>query len=90
MKINWEVRIRNRLFWMSFIPAVFLVIQTVLSIFGFSINLTDMQDKILDAVNAVFVLLTVIGIVNDPTTEGLEDSLQARFYVKPKRRENRD
>lgn len=90
MKINWEVRIRNRLFWMSFIPAVFLVIQTVLSIFGFSVNLTDMQDKILDAVNAVFVLLTVIGIVNDPTTEGLEDSLQARFYVKPKRRENRD
>lgn len=90
MKINWEVRIKNRLFWMSFIPALFLVIQAVLSIFGVSINLTDLQDKILDTVNAVFVLLAVMGIVNDPTTEGLEDSLQARFYVRPKRRENRD
>ena len=43
-----------------------------------------MNQKILDVVNAVFVVLSILGIVTDPTTEGIGDSHQALTYNKPK------
>lgn len=84
--INWRVRIKNRLFWLSFIPALILTVQAVAALFGIQIDLTDVQDKVLDLVNAVFVLLAVMGVVADPTTEGLEDSTLAKTYTEPKRK----
>lgn len=85
--INWKVRIRNRLFWISFIPACILVIQAVASLAGIDLDLSITQDKLLVVVNAVFGLLTVLGVVVDPTTEGIEDSEQAKMYTIPKKRE---
>ena len=37
--------------------------------------------------NAVFVVLSILGIVVDPTTEGVSDSIQALDYKKPKKKE---
>ena len=34
MNINWKVRIRNKQFWVSVIPALALVIQAVAAVFG--------------------------------------------------------
>lgn len=85
--INWKVRIKNRLFWMSFIPACILVIQAVASLAGIDLDLSITQDKLLVVVNAVFGLLAVLGVVVDPTTEGIEDSEQAKMYTIPKKRE---
>ena len=34
--------------------------------------------------NAVFALLVILGVVNDPTTAGIADSKQARTYSSPK------
>ena len=34
MKINWLVRIKNKAFWVAFVPAVLLLIQTVLTLLG--------------------------------------------------------
>lgn len=84
--INWKVRIKNRLFWVAFIPAIVLTIQALASLFGIQLDLTDVQEKALDLVNAVFVLLAVMGVVADPTTEGLEDSALAKTYVEPKKK----
>ena len=84
MRINWTVRIKNKLFWMSLIPAVLLLIQTVASLFGFSLDLTDTGQRLLDVVNAAFVLLSVLGIVTDPTTAGVQDSNLAMTYEIPK------
>lgn len=42
------------------------------------------QEKLLDLVNAVFGLLAILGIVNDPTTAGFRDSARAMGYDKPK------
>jgi len=82
--INWKVRIKNKLFWLSIIPALLLLVQTVAAIFGYTLDLTDLQQRLLDAANALFGVLTVLGIVTDPTTAGVGDSDQAMEYEEPK------
>ena len=81
--INWKVRLRNKAFWLAFIPAVLLLVQTVAALFGFALNLGDMGDKLLAVVNAVFALLSILGVVVDPTTQGVGDSQRAMGYVVP-------
>lgn len=82
--INWKVRLKNKAFWLAMIPAVLLLAQTVAALFGFTLNLGDIGDKLLAVVNAVFALLSILGVVNDPTTAGIADSKQARTYISPK------
>jgi phi LC3 family holin len=84
MKINWRVRINNKAFWVAFIPAVLLLIQAICGVFGFTINLGEIGDKLLNVVEAVFVVLAILGVVTDPTTAGVSDSEQALTYTKPK------
>ena len=81
--MNWKVRIKNKMFWITVIPAVLLLIQAVLAVFGVTIDLTDLQGKLLAVVDAVFVLLTALGIVTDLTTKGIRDSDRALTYEKP-------
>lgn len=82
--INWKVRIKNKAFWLAFIPAALLLVQTVAALFGFTLNLGDIGDKLLAVVNAVFALLSILGVVVDPTTQGVGDSRQAMNYKEPK------
>jgi phi LC3 family holin len=85
MKINWNVRIKNKVFWMSIIPALIILIQAVANVFGFTITLDDLSGDLLAVVEALFIVLTILGIVADPTTEGMTDSEQAMTYTEPKR-----
>lgn len=85
MKINWKVRIKNKLFWLSLIPALLLVIQIVASWFGHSIAADAIGEEAANFVNAVFALLAILGIVVDPTTGGTSDSTQAMRYHEPKK-----
>lgn len=82
--INWLVRIKNKQFWLTLIPAVLLLIQVVAAVFGCSIDLGDLGNKLLAVVNAVFAVLTILGVVTDPTTKGVSDSAQAMTYTQPK------
>jgi phi LC3 family holin len=85
MHINWKVRFANKDFWMAFIPAVLLLVTVVAKVFGYTLDLGDLGNKLLDVVSAVFMVLAILGIVNDPTTAGaLHDSDQAMTYTKPK------
>lgn len=81
--INWKVRLRNKAFWLAFIPAALLLVQTVAALFGFALNLGDIGDKLLAVVNAVFALLSILGVVVDPTTQGVGDSQRAMGYETP-------
>lgn len=85
MKINWKVRIKNKFFWLALIPAVMLLIQTVVALFGISLDLGEVANKLIAIVNAMFVVLAILGVVNDPTTSGVSDSTQALTYDKPKK-----
>lgn len=84
--INWIVRIKNKNFWISLIPAVLLLVQVVAAVFGFTLELGELGDKLLAVVNALFAVLTILGIVTDPTTEGLSDSKLALTYDEPKKK----
>lgn len=84
MKINWQVRFKNKTFWLTFIPALFLVVQAVATVFGYTLDLTELQANILEVVNAVFTLLATIGVVVDATTKGVSDSARAMTYTEPK------
>lgn len=83
MGINWKVRIKNKLFWTSLISALALLAQAIAALFGFTIDLTKLTGQLIAIVDAVFVVLAVLGIVADPTTKGLGDSDRAMTYVTP-------
>lgn len=84
MKINWIARLKNKNFWLTLIPAVLLLIQTVAAVFGITLDFGDLGNQLLSVVNALFAVLVILGVVNDPTTAGLGDSQQALTYTKPK------
>ena len=83
-KINWRVRLKSKTFWLTVIPALLLLVQVVAAVFGFELELGDLGNKLLAVVNALFAVLSILGIVTDPTTAGVSDSAQALTYTEPK------
>lgn len=81
--MNWKVRLKNKAFWMALIPAIVLSIQAVAAIFGYSLDLAELQDKIIAAIDALFAVAVIVGVCIDPTTEGISDSARAMTYDKP-------
>ncbi|MFB6466745.1 phage holin [Cytobacillus sp. Hz8] len=87
--INWKVRLKNRLWVITLIAQIFILAEILL--YGaHAIGLTDFQlnkefeDWVIGLVNAVSMILSTLGIIQDPTTKGLSDSEQACKYDKPK------
>lgn len=85
--INWRVRIKQKYFWISIIPAVLLLITQVCAVFGVNIDTAVISEQLLAIVNTVFIILAILGIVADPTTAGIGDSDLALTYEKPKPKE---
>lgn len=83
MNINWKVRIMNKQFWIALVPAILLLVQAGAAIFGCKMDFGDLGNRLLTFVDAVFVVLVLLGIVNDPTTAGYSDSYRARHYDTP-------
>ena len=82
--INWRVRLKNKAFWVAFVPALLLLVQVMAAVFGFSLDLDWLGERLLAVVNAAFALLAVLGVVADPTTAGVGDSAQALTYDSPR------
>lgn len=81
MKINWKVRLKNPMFWLTVIPAVITFIYTVLGAFDVVPALS--QDVVVNIVTAIITALTTIGVLIDPTTKGVGDSERALGYDRP-------
>ena len=81
--INWKIRAKNRVFWLALVPAFLLLIQAVAQVFNISLDFTNLNKDLLNVVNALFVVLTILGVVADPTTEGVQDSTRALTYTQP-------
>ena len=82
--INWKVRFKNKRFVLAFIAALLLLVKQVAMLLGYNLNTELFSTNINNVVDAVFLLLGLLGIVNDPTTKGFSDSEQAMTYDKPK------
>ena len=85
MKINWLVRVKNKAFWVALIPTILLLAQQVCGMFGVDIQIANLQDNLLSIVGTLFTLLAILGIVVDPTTDGISDSNLAMTYKEPKK-----
>lgn len=85
MNINWIARVKNKNFWVTLVPAVLLLIQTIAAVFGFTLDFGELGNQLLSVVNALFAVLVILGVVNDPTTAGISDSKQALTYTEPKK-----
>lgn len=84
MKINWIVRFKNKAFWVAIIPAILLLAQQICALFGVELNIAGLSDQLIAIVGTAFSVLTLVGIVNDPTVASLSDSEQAMTYTKPR------
>ena len=74
MKINWKVRIKSKAFWLAMIPILLVLIQQVLSLFGIGFAKELVENEAMQFINTLFLLLGILGIVNDPTVPGISDS----------------
>lgn len=81
MKINWKVRLKNPVFWLTVIPALIALIYTVLGLLG--VVPTISEDTLVNAVTAIISALTTVGVLIDPTTKGVGDSDRALTYEEP-------
>ncbi|WP_144468647.1 phage holin [Bacillus pumilus] len=83
MKINWKVRLKKKTFWVSILSATLLFVQLIAEAFGY--DLTGIGDDLTVKFNALLTFLSIVGIVDDPTTKGVSDSDQALEYDEPRK-----
>ena len=83
MKINWKIRIQNKAFWVAIIPALLLLAQQIAALFGVSIDISGISEQLIAIVGTAFAVLSILGVVTDPTTPGVEDSDRAMSYTAP-------
>ena len=80
MKINWKVRLMSKKFWLAIVPACLLLVQAIATPFGYKWDFANLGVQLTGIVNAVFAVLSILGVVTDPTTAGVSDSKQALQY----------
>lgn len=72
MKINWKLRLKNK------VTLIALITLTVNFIYSFltEIGITPKIDSgtVLQFADYVIKLLAILGVIVDPTTEGIKDS----------------
>lgn len=79
MKINWKARLRNKTFLISASGLVISFAYQIMSIvFDFIPRITE--DNLLQTVGLAINMLALLGVVVDPTTEGVCDSTRALTY----------
>ena len=83
MKINWKVRLKNKVWLGSFCSLVVGFVYSMLARFDVFPEVT--QSLVLQLMNQVLTFLGLIGVIVDPTTAGLSDSERAMGYEEPYR-----
>ena len=75
MKINWKLRFQNKTTLTAIILALVALVYQVLGLFGVVPKIS--QDELTTVIGMVINLLCLLGIVVDPTTDGVSDSARA-------------
>ena len=81
MKINWRVRIKNKIWLGSFLSLIVSFVYSMLSMFDVFPDVT--KNSVIELLNQVLTFLGLIGVLVDPTTAGLGDSERAMGYEEP-------
>ena len=81
MKLNWKVRLKNKVWLGSFLSLIVGFVYSMLALFDVFPEVT--QSLVLQLVNQVLTFLGLIGVIVDPTTAGIGDSDRAMSYAEP-------
>ena len=81
MKINWKVRFRNKTWLAALIALVVSFAYDLLAM----LEIVPAVDEawLMSLIQTVLTVLTMLGVVIDPTTEGVADSDRAMLYDEP-------
>lgn len=82
MNINWKLRFQNKTTLTAIILALVALVYQVLGVFGVVPKIS--QDELTTVIGMVINLLCLLGIVVDPTTDGVSDSARALTYDTPR------
>ena len=63
--MDWKSRLKNKTFWVSLTAAIVLLVQ--------QLGLDIFPENISDIVNTVLLIATILGVIVDPSTDGIKD-----------------
>ena len=63
--MDWKARLKNKTFWVSLTAAMVLLSQ--------QLGLNIFPKNIADIVNTILLIATILGVIVDPSTEGISD-----------------
>lgn len=82
MKINWKIRMQHKQFWVSLIALLIVLANQIAGIFN--VDITIYSEQVTGISETILMILALMGIIVDPTTNGVSDSMRALRYDKPK------
>lgn len=81
MKINWKVRFKNKAWLATFLGLIIGFVYNILAMFDIYPAIT--KNAVMQIVGELLTFLGLIGVLVDPTTEGVNDSNRAMAYEEP-------
>ncbi|KAB2328919.1 phage holin [Cytobacillus depressus] len=86
--INWKIRFKNWLWVSGFVSQIMIIVQLLLvaaNALGWTdFSLTEeIKAWVIAFANAIFIALSSLGLVQDPTVEGVRDSPRALKREEP-------
>lgn len=78
MKINWKIRLKNKAFLIGLGTLIIGFVYQLLSMLEIVPAIS--RENVNELLMAVVSLLGILGVVVDPTTDGLNDSDRALTY----------
>lgn len=79
--INWKVRFKNAAFVSALLGFIVSTVFQLLTMFEIAPSITE--DSVMRLVAACVQVLTLMGVLIDPTTKGVSDSERAMNYEEP-------
>ena len=80
MNIDFKKRLLNKTWWVSIISAFVLLFQQL----GFVDLANYIPKNYADIVNTIFIILTLLGITVDTSTQGISDSIEPNNDLEDK------
>jgi phi LC3 family holin len=81
MKVNWKVRFKNKTWLTMFISLIVGFVFNMLKLFDIAPAISE--SLVMNIVGEVLTFLGLIGVIVDPTTVGVQDSIRAMEYIEP-------
>ncbi len=82
MQINWKLRFRNKVTLSAIVLGALALVYQILGLAGVVPAVSESQVSQIAVMT--IDLLVLLGVVVDPTTQGVGDSRQAMSYREPK------